>query len=77
MVDALYNEKYRKDKKDKEALLSKKKELLNKLKKGGYFLIDAVECPINKDRNEKKIPDKKREEIIRDKIPELLRNWRD
>ncbi len=73
LVEALYYEKYRKDKKNKEELSNKKKELLNKLKKDGYFLIDAVECPINKDEKGKGIPDKKREKIIKDKISELLK----
>lgn len=45
---------------------------LNKLKEEGVFLIDSVEYPINKDKQNNKISNIARESIIQDNIPRFI-----
>jgi hypothetical protein len=66
IVKAKYGKDYYKNAEDK-------KRLLNKLKKDGIFLMDAVSFPINRDENWAKRSNKEREKIIKKQIPNLLK----
>jgi len=63
IIMAIYNERYKKD-------IARKKELLNKFKEDGYYLIDAVEYPINN------IGNAKRGSVIRGEIQNLIERIR-
>lgn len=57
LIKAIYSEDYRKSP-------VVKRDFLKRLKVDGYFLIDAVPNPINKDRNGNRVPDKTRKNEI-------------
>lgn len=65
LVKARYNNNYRKNEEDKE-------KLLNKLRDDGFFLMDAVEYPINRDNKWRRVSERDREKVIRNEIPNLL-----
>lgn len=52
-----------------------KEEYLNKLKEDGYFLMDAVNYPINKDDNGKNINNNKREKIMYSNLSIFEKNY--
>jgi len=64
IVKAIYDIDYRKDP-------ERKRELLNRMKQDGYWLMDAVEEPINRDASGN-IGKRRREEAIQRNIPSLL-----
>jgi hypothetical protein len=65
LVKAIYDFDYRKN-------TEEKKKLLTQFKEDGFFLIDAVEYPINRDKNWRMLRNKEREVIIKEEFPNLL-----
>ena len=66
IIAALYGVKYRK-------ASGTKPQLLQRLKDDGYWLMDAVESPINR-IDDAVVKPKQRAELIRQNIPNLLKN---
>jgi hypothetical protein len=66
LIKAIYGENYRKNE-------NLKRDLLERLKKNGYFLKDAVTKPINTDKKGRKRTDKERETIIEEERNKLLK----
>jgi hypothetical protein len=64
LIEALYDEPYRKASKTKAALLQR-------LQADGFWLMDAVEFPINQ-LDGRVCPEPERQRIIRENIPSLL-----